>query len=265
MKITLLANQDLASNIALNKLLAALPQHDYSILLSAKVGSSQAKAAALNELAFFEQTLFNQIFFPALTGHLEQPSEKLRSFEHLQSSRVSVQRIQPADKQALFDQIYKTSPELIISIRFGYILTPPIIALPKYGVLNLHSGILPEYRGVMATFWAMLNGEPEIGTSLHFIEDAGIDTGGLIKIDKRPMDRGQSYLGNLLSLYDQGVASLSETVILVEQQRPIETRVQTGNPNYFSFPTDADIRLFIERGFSLVNVDEIAPLAQQYL
>ncbi len=50
----------------------------------------------------------------------------------------------------------------------------------RLGIVNLHGGLSPEYRGADCTFWALYNGEPEkIGCTLHWI-DAGIDTGRLI-------------------------------------------------------------------------------------
>ena len=50
----------------------------------------------------------------------------------------------------------------------------------RLGMVNLHGGLSPEYRGADCTFWALYNGEPEkIGCTLHYI-DAGIDTGRLI-------------------------------------------------------------------------------------
>jgi hypothetical protein len=50
----------------------------------------------------------------------------------------------------------------------------------RLGIINLHGGLSPEYRGADCTFWALYNGEPEkIGCTLHYI-DAGIDTGRLI-------------------------------------------------------------------------------------
>ena len=50
----------------------------------------------------------------------------------------------------------------------------------RLGIVNLHGGLSPEYRGADCTFWALYNGEPDkVGCTLHYI-DAGIDTGGLI-------------------------------------------------------------------------------------
>ena len=50
----------------------------------------------------------------------------------------------------------------------------------RLGIVNLHGGLSPEYRGADCTFWALYNAEPDkIGCTLHYI-DAGIDTGRLI-------------------------------------------------------------------------------------
>jgi methionyl-tRNA formyltransferase len=50
----------------------------------------------------------------------------------------------------------------------------------RLGIVNLHGGLSPDYRGADCTFWALYNREPEkVGCTLHWI-DAGIDTGGLI-------------------------------------------------------------------------------------
>lgn len=50
----------------------------------------------------------------------------------------------------------------------------------RYGIVNLHGGLSPHYRGADCTFWALYNGEPDqVGCTLHFI-DPGIDSGDLI-------------------------------------------------------------------------------------
>ena len=56
----------------------------------------------------------------------------------------------------------------------------PLLEKGRLGMVNLHGGLSPEYRGADCTFWALYNEEPEqVGCTLHYI-DAGIDTGGLI-------------------------------------------------------------------------------------
>lgn len=50
----------------------------------------------------------------------------------------------------------------------------------RLGIINLHGGLSPHYRGADCTFWALYNEEPDqVGCTLHYI-DAGVDTGNLI-------------------------------------------------------------------------------------
>jgi len=73
----------------------------------------------------------------------------------------------------------KLNPDLIAV--FGTsLIRGELLTKGRLGIVNLHGGLSPEYRGADCTFWALYNGEPEkIGCTLHYI-DAGIDTGRLI-------------------------------------------------------------------------------------
>lgn len=73
----------------------------------------------------------------------------------------------------------KLQPDLICV--FGTsLIRGELLEKGRLGMVNLHGGLSPEYRGADCTFWALYNREPEkIGCTLHYI-DAGIDTGRLI-------------------------------------------------------------------------------------
>ncbi|MDH3979111.1 MAG: formyl transferase [Gammaproteobacteria bacterium] len=73
----------------------------------------------------------------------------------------------------------KLKPDLIAV--FGTsLIRGDLLQKGRLGIVNLHGGLSPQYRGADCTFWALFNKEPEkIGCTLHFI-DAGIDTGRLI-------------------------------------------------------------------------------------
>jgi len=70
-------------------------------------------------------------------------------------------------------------PDLIIVWSYSMILSPAVLALPPLGAVNVHGGLLPQYRGGHVTQWAIITGEAEFGVTLHYI-DAGIDTGPVI-------------------------------------------------------------------------------------
>ena len=75
--------------------------------------------------------------------------------------------------------IQDLKPDIIVSAYFNQIIKEPVIDLPKFGILNIHPGWLPAYRGAMAYFWVLKNGSEKAGVSIHWI-DKGIDTGELV-------------------------------------------------------------------------------------
>jgi hypothetical protein len=104
-------------------------------------------------------------FFTDETPQLEQP-ELVKEVPHINHPDV----VQLANK---------LRPDLIAV--FGTsLIKGDLLQKGRLGIVNLHGGLSPEYRGADCTFWALYNKEPEkVGCTLHFI-DAGIDTGRLI-------------------------------------------------------------------------------------
>ena len=68
----------------------------------------------------------------------------------------------------------------VIAVFGTSLIRGPLLTKGRLGIVNLHGGPSPTYRGADCTFWALYNGEPDqVGCTLHYI-DAGIDTGNLI-------------------------------------------------------------------------------------
>ncbi len=149
-------------------------------------------------------------------------------------------------------------PDLIVSIRYRRILRDAAIAIPRHGILNLHSGILPDYRGVMATFWAMLNDEPEIGATLHRIVDSGIDTGPVIGISRVQTQPRESYLANVLGLYIDGCSLLANTVdAMIRGEFRCVVPPPTGSGRYYSTPDEAAIKAVTAQNLCMASGEEL--------
>lgn len=87
----------------------------------------------------------------------------------------------------------------------------------RLGIINLHGGLSPEYRGADCTFWALYNGEPEkIGCTLHYI-DAGIDTGRLIAHISPEVREGDSELVLFWRAVRDSAAVYAEAVARIAQ------------------------------------------------
>ncbi len=263
MNITILSNQDLASCIALNHLLPGLSNHRLTVFLSSRVGAAAAQAKELQDLEFYEQELFLNTVFP-IADALALDDPQLRSFNSLarkfdlQISTLNRINTEEADRFAA------SEPDLVLSIRYGVILREAAIAIPRHGVLNLHSGRLPEYKGVMASFRAMLSGDEELATSLHYIDDSSIDTGRIIAISSLPRNSANSYLWHVLALYEGGCRMMLDAVSKIERAENIECVVQQSSGNYFSFPRQEDLDQFQHNGLRLWDSLEVLDLAKQF-
>ena len=144
------------------------------------------------------------------------------------------------------------------------ILQAEVIGIPKFGVINLHSGELPNYRGVMATFRAMQQDDAEYGTSLHYISDSGIDNGEIISISKRVLDYKRSYLHNTLSLYETGIKDVVNAITEIENSGKCKSYTAHSKGNYFSFPSEQELKDFQQRGFKLYEYQDVIDIAKGY-
>jgi methionyl-tRNA formyltransferase len=76
------------------------------------------------------------------------------------------------------------SPDIVISFSNPFII-PEEILLLNTKFINFHPGILPKYKGNLSTVYSLVNNEPFVGGTWHYI-DKGIDTGNIIKVIKTP-------------------------------------------------------------------------------
>ncbi len=77
----------------------------------------------------------------------------------------------------------KLSPELIAVTAYGKILPENVINFPKYGCINVHGSLLPEYRGAAPMQRAIIDGKSETGVTIMYMEK-GLDTGDMLLVEK---------------------------------------------------------------------------------
>jgi len=82
-----------------------------------------------------------------------------------------------------FKQLEALAPDLIVVVAYAQLLTPQILALPRWGCINVHASLLPAYRGGAPIHWAIVNGEKETGITTMLM-DEGLDTGDILLQEK---------------------------------------------------------------------------------
>lgn len=99
-----------------------------------------------------------------------------------------VMQVKPASPGygAFVERVKGLAPELIIVNSYAMLLREEILSLPAYGAVNLHGGLLPQYRGCNPIQWALLNNETETGVTMHYMTK-DFDAGDIIAQRRVPI------------------------------------------------------------------------------
>ena len=92
---------------------------------------------------------------------------------------LSVLQPERARDEGFIQEIQRLAPDLIIVAAYGQILPQSLLDVPRFGCLNIHTSLLPKYRGAAPIQWAILNGDAETGVTIMRM-DAGLDTGDIV-------------------------------------------------------------------------------------
>ncbi|MCI9347854.1 MAG: methionyl-tRNA formyltransferase [Oscillibacter sp.] len=130
-------------------------------------------------------------------------------------------------------QVRELAPELIVVAAYGKLLPEEILETPPKGSINVHSSLLPKYRGAAPINWAILNGETETGVSIMYMAKE-LDAGDVILQKSTaigPREDAQALTERLAAL---GADALSETVRVLEsgmaERRPQDHSLHTYAP-----------------------------------
>jgi len=126
-------------------------------------------------------------------------------------SALPVLQPERARDPTFISQIRDLRPDLIAVAAYGQILPKALLEIPPYGCLNVHTSLLPRYRGAAPIQWAILNGDPETGVTIMKM-DEGMDTGAIIAMEKTPIaddDNAQSLHDRLATI---GAGLLVKTI-----------------------------------------------------
>ena len=142
------------------------------------------------------------------------------------------------------------APDVIVSVSCPQIFRAPLIGLPPSGVLNVHGALLPEYRGILPSFWMLANGETRAGVSVYFVDER-IDAGDLCAqraFDISPDDTLDSFLRrSKLMAADLLLGVLDAVERGSCERRPLDLSLGS----YYSWPDAEAVSRFRARGRAL--------------
>ena len=177
--------------------------------------------------------VFTQPDKPKNRGHKLTPSP-VKEYALSQGLEV-YQPLKMRDGEA-FSIVEKLAPELIVVAAYGKILPEDILNFPQYGSINVHSSLLPKYRGAAPINWAILDGETETGVSIMYMAKE-LDAGDVILQKTTPIDPREDALTLTMRLAELGAEALSETVEALKNGTAVRTPQDHSKMTYASMLT----------------------------
>lgn len=133
----------------------------------------------------------------------------------------------------------RLDPDVIVVWSYPMILPRDVIEVPREGTVNVHGGLLPEYRGGHVMQWAIINGEPETGVALHYM-DEGIDTGPIIAQRRFPIEPDDDAATVREKLKESGTALLTQWWSAISQGQAPKEKQNEATAKYYRLRTIDD-------------------------
>ena len=180
------------------------------------MGTPDFSVASLEQLIIDGHEIaavFTQPDKPAGRGkHLHSPPVKdvalSRGIPVHQPSKIKVND----EVRAIFESI---APDACVVVAYGKILPEWLLAIPRFGCINVHASLLPKYRGAAPINWAIAHGEQMTGVTIMQM-DAGMDTGPMLAQRSIPIAEQETAPELSTRLARLGAGLLCETLPHVE-------------------------------------------------
>lgn len=274
-RIVLCTLDSLYSGVALHELIKAFPERVVLIVASKRYGGKYGSFwkqltrnwkrggfAFVTYLSFHFVYHYVFLFLSDTFNLFLRRPKKVYTVRQL-AKRFNIPLIYTTNPNLVdtFVRIEATKPDLIVSAYFDHVIRQNLINLPTFGVINVHTSLLPDFRGPFPALWPLIHNQERIGVSVHYINSEELDAGPIILQKECGRRRGESVLGTDCRLFRQGIELVKRAIIMIEEGTVCAiAHEQQGR--YFSFPRRADLALLRRHGIPLVRWRDVI---SQYL
>jgi methionyl-tRNA formyltransferase len=171
-----------------------------------------------------------------------------RSIESVCRRRgVPYAEVQDVNSEGFLEELRALDPDVAVSVSCPQIFKEPLIELPRQGILNIHGAILPQYRGVMPSFWMLANGEERAGVSIYFVNEQ-IDAGDLCGQRTFEILADETLDGFLRRSKRVSADLLLEVLEEMERGSLARTPLDLSQGSYYSWPNREAVERFHAAG-----------------
>jgi methionyl-tRNA formyltransferase len=148
-------------------------------------------------------------------------------------------------------QVRTIAPDVIVSVASPEIFKAEILGVARLGCINIHSGRLPTYRGMMPTFWQLQRGEPAVTITVHSMAEK-LDAGDVLATHSFPLKPLDSLDRVIKGTKSEGARLMIRALRDLREGRTRPMPLDMTLVSFFSFPKPADVRAFRKCGHQLL-------------
>jgi methionyl-tRNA formyltransferase len=145
------------------------------------------------------------------------------------------------------DLLRKWDVDLLISVGCPQLFKKELVHLPESGCLNLHGALLPNYRGVLPSFWMLKNSEEYAGNTLFFVND-DIDGGDILIQEHFPIEKNDTMYSLIARSKQKASNVILQGISKVKEGSYDTVPMELNQGSYYSWPQSQDVREFWAAG-----------------
>lgn len=145
------------------------------------------------------------------------------------------------------ERLKQLEPDLIVSIAANQRFEGRLLNTPRLACLNIHSALLPKYRGMDGLFWALAHGDSEVGVTVHLMNEA-FDAGDIIAQQATAVAENDTLHSLYFKVMEIGSSLLAGVVEDFASCTVSTTPNDLASGSYFSAPTPEAVRQFRKLG-----------------
>lgn len=147
-----------------------------------------------------------------------------KAFDLLKSTceinKIPIIQANKINSAEVINAVSECKPDICIIAHFERIIKVDLLRIPRFGFINLHPSLLPYYRGLAPQHYPIINGEKEVGITVHYV-DEGTDTGDIVLQKHYPLAE-DAYVAELHSLWMREYKTIVvEALDLIANQAPL--------------------------------------------
>ena len=167
------------------------------------------------------------------------------------SAGVAILPTRSVNALEYIEEVRAIAPDVIVSVAAPEVFKSQILDLPRLGCINIHSGRLPTYRGMLPTFWQMQQGERTVTMTVHRMAPK-LDAGDVLATDTFSIRTSDSLDRVIKGSKCEGARLVMRVLRDLRAGRARSIPLDMTEAGYFSFPKPENVKEFRKRGHKLL-------------